>query len=230
MHSYRSTKKVETTDAPQIIRELYDKLNVRFFNNELPGIQIFLTPNIKEVVHFEKNAKFVFNRTSEEVGHLNVSATVLGLSPQDMCAAFLHEMCHQYCYLNGIKDTSRQGTYHNKKFRDVAYDHGLLAVKDKANHYGWSETFVSPDLVQWCRINVPERPIDMLYYRTYAPALVPQRATAKLLNPNSHSKKYQCPVCGDSWRATKYVYSMCRNHHAPVDMVLVDDPALEYTA
>lgn len=216
MHSYRNKKRIETVDAPNVILDLYNKLNSRFFDNELPGIQVFLTPNIKEIVHFENNTKIVFNRVSEEVGHLNVSATALGLSPHELCAALLHEMCHRYCSLHEIKDISRGGFYHNKKFRDVAMAHGLLVIKDKTQTNGWSETFASPDLIQWCRINLPEKPIDMLYYKIYKQNISQVKKPSKTGNPNSHSIKYVCPRCGQIARTTKISSLVCGYCYVPL--------------
>lgn len=227
MHSYRNEERVNATEAPKIILTIFNQLNARFFDNALFAPQILLTPDIREVIHFEKNTRFIFNRQDEEIGHLNISASALSLSPHEFCAEMLHEMCHQYCFMHDIKDVSRGSHYHNKQFRDVAKSHGLIVAKDPTNRYGWCETVASPELVQWCRLNMPQRPVDLVYYRQSTPIAV-NRTKKKIKNPNSHSKKYQCPICGDSWRATKYVYSMCKNHHAPVDMVLVDDPTIEY--
>lgn len=200
MRSYRNTQKIETKDAPSVILDIYSKLNDRFFGGVLPGIQILLTPNIREIMHFEKNAKFVFNRTSESVGHLNVSASALSLSPNDFCAALLHEMCHQYCFINGIKDTSRGDTYHNKAFRDIALTHGLLVIRNDT--YGYAETAANTELMLWCLQNMTKRPIDIIYYKSSLIDSVISKP-AKKIQTNSHSIKYQCPVCGWSVRATK---------------------------
>ena len=43
----------------------------------------------------------------------------------------LHEMAHLYNLENGIKDTSRAGTYHNAKFKATAEEHGLICERSE---------------------------------------------------------------------------------------------------
>ena len=55
----------------------------------------------------------------------------------------LHEAAHGVAAIRGIKDTSRQGRYHNTNFRDIAVELGVTVDKDP--RIGWSITSV-PDL------------------------------------------------------------------------------------
>ena len=48
----------------------------------------------------------------------------------------IHEMVHLYCRENGIKEVSRGGKYHNKKFKALADEKGLLCVPQ--GQYGWN--------------------------------------------------------------------------------------------
>ena len=45
-------------------------------------------------------------------------------------------MVHLYCNEQGIKDTSRGNTYHNKRFKEIAESHGLTVSYDE--RIGWS--------------------------------------------------------------------------------------------
>ena len=47
-------------------------------------------------------------------------------------------MAHLYCLKNGIKDTSRNCTYHNKRIKEVGEAHGLIISYSSA--IGWSIT------------------------------------------------------------------------------------------
>ena len=52
-----------------------------------------------------------------------------------------HEAVHAVAFERGIKDTSRQGRYHNARFRAVAEELGLEAGRDSP--FGWSSTAVA---------------------------------------------------------------------------------------
>ena len=215
MHSYRnSVDKVETTDAAPVVKNIFDKLNSKFFDSKLPEPQILITPNIDEVIHFERNTKFVFNRVSEVTGHFNISVSAFGLSPIDFCAALLHEMVHQWCFINNIKDTSRGFSYHNKKFKREAEAHGLIATQD--DNYGFANTIASTELAKWCNTEMPVREADILYYRYQDPELLSKfgNKSNRIDNKNDQHRKYICPVCGDSFRATKVVYMECKKCNA----------------
>lgn len=56
----------------------------------------------------------------------------------DILATLLHEAAHTLAHVRGIKDTSRQGRWHNKKFAQLANELGLDAAKD--DKIGWSVT------------------------------------------------------------------------------------------
>ena len=47
----------------------------------------------------------------------------------------LHQMVHIYCWKQNKKDTSRGGQYHNKIFRDIANEKGLVVDYNKNSGY-----------------------------------------------------------------------------------------------
>lgn len=49
-----------------------------------------------------------------------------------------HEMVHLYCREHGIKEVSRGGSYHNKRFKEIAEAHGLTCVQ--CGRHGWNTT------------------------------------------------------------------------------------------
>ena len=55
----------------------------------------------------------------------------------------LHEAAHGVASARGIKDTSRQGRYHNKKFAELAAELGIVVEPDGAR--GWSATTLPDD-------------------------------------------------------------------------------------
>jgi hypothetical protein len=73
-----------------------------------------------------------------------VLITVDGLadSAAEIFATLLHEAVHAVAFQRGIKDTSRQGRYHNARFRAIAEELGLEAGRDAP--LGWSSTALAP--------------------------------------------------------------------------------------
>lgn len=57
----------------------------------------------------------------------------------------LHECCHVWAQAQGIKDTSRDGRYHNKQFAQIALVIGLGIEKDKLIGHR------TPGLASWAR-------------------------------------------------------------------------------
>ena len=58
-----------------------------------------------------------------------------------MFAVLLHEAAHAIASHRRVKDTSRQGRYHNGRFRAIAEEVGLIAARDPT--IGWSLTKLS---------------------------------------------------------------------------------------
>ena len=98
------------------LNKLFDLLNQHFFENELsrPTLTIQSTP--KAYAHFSVRDD-TWVSTVGATHEINVGAGTLARPIEFICADLLHEMCHYYCQLHGIKDTSRGNTYHNKRFK-----------------------------------------------------------------------------------------------------------------
>jgi hypothetical protein len=57
-------------------------------------------------------------------------------------ATLLHEAAHALARVRGIQDTSRQGRYHNKRFKQLGAELGLVIERDP--RIGWSLTTLPP--------------------------------------------------------------------------------------
>lgn len=60
--------------------------------------------------------------------------------PADVLGTLLHEAAHALAHVRGIKDTSRQGRWHNAKFKALAEELGIEVTKDP--RLGWSPTAI----------------------------------------------------------------------------------------
>jgi hypothetical protein len=72
-----------------------------------------------------------------------ISGEGLTREPADVLGTLLHEATHALAAVRGIQDTSRQGRYHNKRFKTLADELGISTEHD--DRIGWSITTVPPD-------------------------------------------------------------------------------------
>ncbi|WP_207223611.1 hypothetical protein [Pseudonocardia sediminis] len=66
----------------------------------------------------------------------------LARGPVDVFGTLLHEAAHALAHVRGVQDTSRQGRWHNARFKAFAEEIGVAVEKDPK--LGWSPTTV-PD-------------------------------------------------------------------------------------
>lgn len=81
----------------------------------------------------------------EGVHELFVGGEGLKHGAVELLGTVLHEAAHAMAHHRGVKDTSRQGRWHNARFAEVARELGLEVAKD--DRIGWSLTMV-PAAVQ----------------------------------------------------------------------------------
>jgi hypothetical protein len=73
-----------------------------------------------------------------------VSGEGLKRGARAVLATLLHEAAHGLANTRGVKDTSRQGRWHNRRFAALAGELGLRVVKDSGT--GWSQTSLTDQL------------------------------------------------------------------------------------
>lgn len=78
----------------------------------------------------------------ERVPEVFVGGEGLARGPAEVLATLLHEAAHALAHVRGIKDTSRQGRWHNARFKALAEELGIEVAKDE--RIGWSPTTI-PD-------------------------------------------------------------------------------------
>lgn len=77
------------------------------------------------------------HRTAE-LPEVFVGGEGLARDPGEVLATLLHEAAHAMAHVRSIKDTSRQGRYHNRGYARLAEELGLHARE--AGTIGWSDT------------------------------------------------------------------------------------------
>ncbi len=192
------------------LNKIFDLLNETFFENELsrPTITIQSTP--KAYGHFSLREDTWISKLGG-THEINIGAGTLARPVEEVAATLLHEMVHYWNYQNGIQDCSRGNTYHNKRFRTAAEERGLLV--SHSDKYGWSHTVPGDALLQFCLDN---NLTDILINRNELMGLqiggtgTHSGTPTTLIPPKpSSTRKYICPCCGNSVRATKAVNIGC---------------------
>lgn len=191
------------------LNKVFDMLNDEFFENALsrPTITIQSTP--KAYGHFSLREDTWVSK-SGGTHEINIGAGTLGRPIENVCATLLHEMVHYWNYENGVQDCSRGGTYHNRRFRDAASARGLIV--EHSEKYGWSHTSPADELLDFVLRN---ELTDILITRNELGGFgMPGTGThsgTRAVTPvkRSSTRKYICPECGMSVRATRSVNIAC---------------------
>ena len=197
------------------LNKIFDLLNETFFENELsrPTITIQSTP--RAYGHFSLREDTWVSKLGG-THEINIGAGTLSRPIEEVVSTLLHEMVHYFNYERGVQDCSRGNTYHNRKFKEAERRGLIVAHSEK---YGWSHTSPSDLLLDFVLENDLS---DILINRnefsgfqmggTGTHSGTPITPTAK----KSSSRKYICPCCGTSIRATKKVNIGCLDCGVPM--------------
>ena len=184
-----------------VICNLFNFWNAIYFDNKL--IEPVITTNYSS----RKSCMGWFTPwdswKNKESGYgsveINICPQYLDLPLEETAETMLHEMIHLFCYVNDIRDVSRSGYYHNKNFKNAAEEHGLIVEKPK-DYRGWTYTKLSDKsrgLLGDFELN------GTILFSTG------KRGSNSIRKKTSSTRKYICPQCGLSIRATKKVRVIC---------------------
>lgn len=180
--------------------KLYDYVNEQLFENELvrPVITVQTDERNRAYGWFTLRKVWKENEQDEGEFEINFSAQYLNRPIVDTAGTLIHEMCHQWAKVNNMQDCSRGGTYHNRLFKKIAEEHGL-SVKNEQK-IGWARTSLTDETKELLDLFLQYHPATVIYRA--APIKGGRVKT-------SSTRKYVCPCCGQSVRATKTVNIMC---------------------
>ena len=177
----------------------FDMLNRSLFESALSKSVITISPTPGAYGHFTPWKSWK-SADGEEYCEINLGAETLDRPVVETIATLVHEMVHQWCYEHDLKDTSRGNTYHNQVFKIEAEKRGLDISFDK--RIGWSVTKPGDALLVMQRQGA-FKDCEIELHRLGSSRRV---ATGKA---KSSTRKYVCPGCGMSVRATKEVNIVC---------------------
>ncbi len=211
------------TRASGYLEKIFKALNNEYFEGALskPVITIQSTP--KAYGHFTLYDAW-HTSAENQLKEINIGAGTLDRPIENVVATLLHEMVHYYCFETGIKDVSRGGTYHNKRFKHEAEKRGLKIEYD--SRIGWSITHPADGLLDFI---IKYEFTDILLGRndtiscTLGPVIRGTHGTTfpPGTKPTS-TRKYYCPHCRTSVRATRQVNILCADC---MEMMIVAEKA-----
>ena len=105
--------------AAAYLNMIFELLNDRYFEGALsrPVVTIQSTP--KAYGHFTLYDAWSVDG-EKGMREINIGAGTLSRPIENVVATLLHEMVHYWNDTHGVKDCSRGGTYHNRKFKEAA--------------------------------------------------------------------------------------------------------------
>lgn len=190
------------------IMQLYNAYNQHCFGGVLPRAVITVEQGKGKAYGWTYNrkmweqgrgSKYAIKLASEHLNNL-----------ETMQITLLHEMCHLYAMEQGIKDTTRNGYYHNKNFAEIATKAGLIVTQEKQ---GAATRSMSEELKAWLEETCPIKSIRIVWKpegkkqsRGEGEQEQPEGEDG---NEEQKPKKrsgyyvYKCPICGATARTTK---------------------------
>lgn len=193
---------MKISEATAFLENAYIVLNNQYFGGQLPPVVITIQSS-KAYGHY--TMWDAWENETEGYREINLGAETLNRPIEQVIATLIHEMVHHYnATVLHQKDTSRGNTYHSKKFKEVAEGTGAVTIgyDPRIGHSPTTPTQALIDFVEeqgWKGVDLSRN--------------TPQKSTRGRKNG---VRKYICPVCGSSVRATKAVNIGCLDCSCPM--------------
>lgn len=202
----------------EVLEYGFEVLNKVYFDNALPPVVITIMSSPRTYGHFTVGK--VWKAEENHFNEINISAEHLDRNIENVMATLQHELIHFYCQLNNIADTSQGGRYHNKNFKREAEARGLII--SYAKYIGYSVTEPSQEFIKVLQNNEIEKPLNINRDGIMGIAGIGGNGSGdddgkggtdgkgiQTGKRKTSTRKYQCPCCGNSFRATKDIRVLC---------------------
>ena len=212
-----------------LMERAFKILNEVYFENCLP--EVVITIQSKPRAYGYITTVPVWKENDTYFYEINITAEYLYRPIVNVMATLQHEMCHLYAMVKGIKDTSQNGRYHNKRFKQIAEARDLLI--SHAEGIGYSVTEPSPKFIETIKKYGLDK--DINHYRGLFVESIIGKGGSDGDNGGSglpgidgtqkkktSTRKYICKSCGISVRATKDVWIICGNCKKDMEKVEAD--------
>jgi len=180
----RRVKNLEDVGS-QLVLALESAYNtIRQENPDVPPAVIVINSggNVK-YGHF---ARTRWDVHGHKVAEIMISAEGLKRPPRLVLATLIHEAAHGVAFTRGIDDTTKDGKYHNKKFKAVAEELGLqVDTYEGRPSIGHSNTTLPEN--EWEEVLTELEP-KLVAYRDFDP-----QGPKKPMKPHRQSYQCRCP-------------------------------------
>ncbi len=194
-----------------MLEKAFNLINSDWFEGKLETPIITIVPSSRSYAHY--TTANVWNTANGGKREINIASGTLDRPLEEIIASLMHEMVHMYndMVLN-VQDTSRGGQWHNRLFAIEAEKHGLTV--EKSPKYGYAFTTYDEKLLDWIIAHDEIREIELCRSNIWHNATgiggkAANGGAPATTSTNSHSRKYICPKCRNSVRATKAVNIIC---------------------
>lgn len=185
----------------------FRKLNEAFFEGELLEPAITIQSSGKRRAMGWCSSKEVWSDKDGTIKkyELNISAEYLDYDFLETMDTMLHEMVHLYNAVNGIQDTSRNGTYHNKRFKSECEKRGFFFPENKPDKkHGW----YLPRLTDETKEKISKLGIKREAFGIARRGVIPNESvndeeSETIEEPRPSSFKWICSKCNVIVRSTK---------------------------
>ena len=129
---------------------------------------------------------------------ITYGSLIKNMQPSIFLEQLLHQMVHIYCHIFDIKDTTRQGRYHNANFRRVARDYGLKVKPE--SHEGTHIIGCQDQVYKIIKQHISEFDREICCIEKY------------LRNQTDQTYTYVCPICNRKVKGeqgTKLICGYC---------------------
>lgn len=205
------------SDHNRFLERAYMVLNRVYFEDKLPEVVITIQSSQKAYGHITIGK--IWKDSWDSYYEINISAEYLNRPVENIIATLIHEMCHLFAMeVLHVKDTSNNNRYHNKKFKEIAEARDLKISYHES--IGWSVTEPTEKLIE--TIKQYHLDTQMEYVRMGAYEFTSggdnngtdggnglTGTNGKKPKKKSSTRKYICPVCHNSVRATKDINILC---------------------
>lgn len=134
----RTCQEIRTADLVTALEDIWSA--IRHHHRDVPPAVIIIgsgSPSrAGQVMKWGHFASMRWQHGEDLVHEVLVSGEGLSRSPEEILTTLLHEAAHAVADVRNIKDTSRQGRWHNKHFATLAKELGLNV--DKHDKFGWT--------------------------------------------------------------------------------------------
>jgi len=202
--------KVTIYSAIDELQRNFKLLNETYFNNELERPVITIQTDTTSGAYGWISVNKVWSSKDDAwFREINLCAEHMNRPAELVITTLLHEMVHLYNIQRGVQDTSRSGTYHNQKFKEIAERSGLIVEKN--DKYGFCITKPTQELIDLVKKHTRAGCFKLERMKTYRDGTPKTTTTGEDGKERTTSRtkqsmrKYSCPVCGLIIRASKDV-------------------------